>query len=120
MEEYKTYIGFDRNKPGQYHYGQLPMSFLYEPIYIGKGKRHREKDHVKNAKTDLRLGRTSKTPWKKKLYSMLKNDNIPVFEIIANNLEEWESLALEGFLIRSIGKVVDKTGPLYNVVDEDG
>jgi hypothetical protein len=98
------------------------MSFLYEPIYVGKGKRKREKDHIKNAKTDLRLGRKHKNPWKKKLLSMIKNNNFPVFEVIADGLEEWEALALEGFLISSIGKKITKPsqGPLYNSTDEDG
>lgn len=44
MKKYYTYIYLDPRKPGHYSYSTL--SFLHEPIYVGKGCQKRYLDHL--------------------------------------------------------------------------
>ena len=40
MEDlYYTYIYLDPRKPGNYYYSGLTVCFLFEPFYVGKGKK---------------------------------------------------------------------------------
>ena len=38
MGKFYVYAILDPTKPGKYKYEGIPLSFLYEPFYIGKGQ----------------------------------------------------------------------------------
>jgi len=44
MDIYYNYIYLDPRKPGKYNYNH--MCYLYEPIYVGKGKNNRYKSQI--------------------------------------------------------------------------
>lgn len=45
---YYNYIYLDSRKPGQYEYTGIDICFLYEPMYVGKGKDKRYLYHLMN------------------------------------------------------------------------
>ena len=51
MNEFYVYIYLDPRKPGRYCYEEV--SFLFEPIYVGKGKNNRYKTHLTRAATNI-------------------------------------------------------------------
>ncbi len=104
MNEYYIYVYMDPRKPGQYNYDGYKLE--YEPFYIGKGKKSRYLRHLKI-----------------KEWNPLKNNKIlkiqkagiePIIRKIQNNLTNEEAIEIEIKLIREIGRIVDKTGPLTN------
>ena len=45
MTTFYNYVYLDPRKPGKYTYST--MSFLFEPIYVGKGTKNRYKQHLR-------------------------------------------------------------------------
>jgi hypothetical protein len=90
------------------------ISFLYRPIYIGKGSGFRYRDHL------LREGRKYRgcnRVLECKLKKLKKGCLEPVVIILKDNLSEKESFDLEKSCISSIGKIWDGTGSLLNFLD---
>ena len=108
MHEFYVYIFLDPRKPGKYCYPDLNMSFLYEPLYVGKGIKKRYDVHFKKSSQTYNMFKVNK----------IKNiieaglSVIVVFPVV--NITEYSSLLAETYFIRSIGRFDLKAGPLTN------
>lgn len=102
MDNFYIYIYLDPRKYGRYCYDNI--CFLYEPIYVGKGKNNRYKDI--NKRTNLFKNKINK----------IKNSKLkPVIFKLYENLDEKQSFELEIELIQNIGRFNLGTGPLLNM-----
>lgn len=91
--------------------------YVYEdemnrPIYIGKGRGKRYRDHLRIAKN-----RTKPHPFYNKLKKMIRLGFKPQFHKIKENLTPEEACALEIKIIRKIGRKDLGTGTLLNMSD---
>lgn len=111
--KYYVYIYLDPRKPGQYKYDDILLE--YEPFYVGKGSGNRYLVHLNRSINNSSWENNSRK------YSKIKsilNDGLEPFIIIYKWLDsEDESLLLEKILVEKIGKIIDKKGPLTNVLD---
>ena len=98
-----TYIYLDTRKPGNYKYGDY--LFDYEPMYVGKGKNTRWKDHW-NYYGDW-LG------YKIRHIKECGLDPKVIFQ--GKDLDEQSAFDLEIELITIIGRIDLGTGPLVNL-----
>ena len=107
-----VYIYLDPRKPGKYCYKDI--SFLYEPIYVGKGRNRRYLDHLKKSKY-------FNPYFKNKLIKISKvvglNNLKKCILIFKSNLLQKEALNIERYLIKEIGRLDLKTGTLTNLTD---
>ena len=109
--EYYVYTFLDPQKPGKFHYQNLDMCFLFEPFYIGKGKRNRIIAHF--CPSSLK-----ENNFKSKKLKKMISEGIDPFKIkIYENLSEKESLFIENSLIFEIGRRDMGKGPLTNGSD---
>jgi len=101
MNSFYIYIYLDPRKSGQYCYGDF--CFLFEPIYVGKGKNERWKDIY------------HRTKYFKNILNKIKNSGLEhiVFKLY-ENLNEGQSFEKEIELIEEIGRKNIKTGFLVN------
>jgi hypothetical protein len=83
--------------------------FKYRPIYIGKGKKGRMFDHLKDRKR-------FKNRFYNKLNKMIREDNSPKIIKLKEFDSEQEALDFECLLISSI-KNIKNNGLLYNTTD---
>jgi hypothetical protein len=111
---YYVYVYMDTNKFGSYYYEGLDFSFLYEPFYIGKGKRRRYLNHL----NENNLNRN--TFLNNKLKKLLKLGLEPFIIKLYENLTEEEAYNIEIDLISKIGKRSEMKGPLTNLSDGGG
>ncbi len=107
-----VYALLDPRKKGKFQYGNLPIAFLFEPFYIGKGKsKYRPYVHLKeslqNTGNPYKVNKimkiqkeTSQNPYTIKLYDWLSEE---------------EAAKKEKFVINLIGR--GKRGPLTNLTD---
>lgn len=81
------------------------------PIYVGKGKNNRYKDHLR------RCFRKKKGThlFYDKIRKMINSGNPPGIKIISDNMSEIESLKLERIKELEFGTVLNGTGSLLNV-----
>lgn len=106
MEKHYTYCYLDPRKPGRYRYSELPFSLLYEPIYVGKGKGERWKEHFK--------GGTNNHLYNKcKLIERETSKKASVL-VCFETFDEKEAFAFEIKMIKSIGRRFSKDGSLCN------
>lgn len=109
MNDFYVYVYLDPRYSGIFNYGTI--SFDHKPFYIGKGKNKRcyraiEPNELQKEK------KTIKRNYVEKLYSLgLKPIIIKLFE----NLTEIESFEKEIELIKTIGRLKYKEGPLTNI-----
>jgi hypothetical protein len=101
---YYVYIYLDPRKLGKYCYNDI--CFLFEPIYIGKGKDKRYK----------RLDNRNKY-FKNKINKIKISELEPIIFKLHENLNEKQSFDLETKLIKEIGRLDLGTGPLVNMTD---
>ena len=101
---YYIYIYLDPRKSGKYCYSDI--CFLFEPLYIGKGKdkRYKRLDNRNN------LFKNKINRIKKCGYELI------VFKL-HENLNEEQSFELEKKLIKEIGRIDLNTGLLVNMTD---
>lgn len=99
-----VYVYLDPTKPGHYCYGEY--CFLFEPIYVGKGKENRAYYHL--------CGKGKNTEFLDRIKEIkLQTDNDPYIIIYEKNLQEVPALNLEIIMTESIGRLNIETGPLY-------
>lgn len=121
---YYTYIYLDPRKPGKYIYGIYV--FDYEPIYVGKGKGPQCFRHLKQVKykynTQEKIMNCNQKNGINKL-KMIKILHIldmglePIIIKFIENVTENESYSCEENLVRTIGRIDLKTGPLTNLCE---
>lgn len=112
---YYVYTYLDPRKPGRYSY--KTMSFLYEPIYIGKGK---DKRYLAHLRFLHKKGKGYNPYFKNKLQRIMSKYSKDIKKyilILNNNLKEQEAFDVEKELIREIGRKDLKLGPLVNLTD---
>jgi hypothetical protein len=112
MARFYNYIYIDPRKPGKYSYPNINMSFLYEPILVGKGSGERY------------LGAGQRPIYfKSRIQEILVDPNLLrenlVFKFSDNQYEDM-AYENEAFLIRHIGRMNSGDGPLLNLSDGKG
>lgn len=106
---YYTYIYLDPRKPGNYKYDNL--IFNYEPFYVGKGKNNRCYIGLKD---NSKIKNTFKY---NKINNIIKSGYFPIIEKIFENISNIDACKYEIDIIKKIGKLTDKTGPLLNITN---
>lgn len=112
------YAYLDPKKPGNYKYGNYVFEF--EPFYIGKSKKNsvynrmtRHLEFVRDRGMDL----TNNTYKFNIINSILDSNLEPIIIKIEENLSLEASFNLEKLLIQTIGKRIERSGPLCNISD---
>lgn len=109
--EYYVYVYLDPRKKGKYIFGEY--SFEYEPIYVGKGKRNRVKDHLWEAQ----LKRDGNQKKVNKIRKILNEGYQPIIIKLHEQLNEETALQLEQKIINLIGRGINNTGTLTNMTE---
>jgi hypothetical protein len=104
VDNYYIYIYLDPRKYGKCCYENF--SFLYKPIYVGKGKNNRYKLNYKRNEF-----------FKNKINKIKKLGLEPIVFKLYENLNEEKSFEFEKNLIKEIGRLDLGTGPLLNMTD---
>lgn len=81
------------------------------PIYVGKGKNNRYKEHLKRCFKQKR----GTSPFYDKIRKMINSGNPPLIKIIREEMVESEALELEREKEIEFGTVLNKTGTLLNI-----
>lgn len=107
LKGFYVYVYLDPRKPGNYCYdGEI--IFEYEPFYVGKGRKKRYLSHLKEQK---------KISNKRKVFRIRKiteEGKEPIIVLLEKQLTESCAYKKEQELIRSIGRIDLRTGPLTN------
>jgi hypothetical protein len=111
MNNFYIYIYLDPRKPGKYVYDGI--EFDYEPFYVGKGSGKRYLDHLRNGRKIKDKNEIKKN----KINSIFLSDLVPIIYILKDNIDESTAYNFEYELIEKIGKIIDKTGVLTNIID---
>jgi hypothetical protein len=101
-----VYVYLDPYQKGPFQYGEYCFSHL--PIYVGKGKNHRHKQH---------LTKTSNKIFENKIKNWKSNNIDPIVVFISEDITELEAWDLEQLLISRIGRYDQNKGPLLNLTD---
>lgn len=113
MRKYYNYIYLDPRKPGYYSYEGLSLSFLFEPFYVGKGCRSRLYEHLSEANSRKRSLKISKIKAIIRENFDLKSYIIQINQFLSSK----EACDIEVKMIKIIGRISLKTGPLTNMTD---
>ena len=107
------YVYLDPRKKGLFTYGKY--DFKFEPFYVGKGKDLRLYDHLKESNRNLEVGNKLKINKIIKIKRELNKEPIIIksFEFLTNE----EAIFYEICMIKEIGRINLKTGPLTNLTD---
>jgi hypothetical protein len=110
-----NYILLDPRKAGQYTYEGLNFSLLYEPYYVGKGKKNRMYGHFQDysLKDDILKNRKIKSLLKLYTKSILRQFVIQVNKNISNTTANEKEIQI----IKAIGRIDLKSGSLCNLSD---
>lgn len=117
-----VYVYLDPRKPGIYVYEKdgFKLEYDYEPFYVGKGKSNRSVSHLKEVKK-YRRGKLWKCMNIIKLSKIIhiqeQLNRDPIIIKYKEFLTDKESNNLEMLLIKNIGRINLKTGPLTNLTD---
>ena len=104
MNNYYIYIYLDPRKIGRYCYEDV--CFLFEPIYVGKGK---------NGRYKRIYGRNP--IFKNKINKIKRLEIEPIIFKLYETLSEQQSFELETKLIKGVGRIDLGTGPLVNMTN---
>lgn len=108
---YYNYVYLDPRKPGRYSYETLNLSFLFEPFYVGKGSGKRIFTHLTESKSRKRTLKINK------IKAILReNHDLKSYILQINGgLTSEEAYDKEIQMIRIIGRISFKSGPLTNM-----
>ena len=106
-----VYVYMDTRKPGIFVYGEFQFDF--EPFYIGKGSKKQWLSHLVVA-----YSKTSYKSYRINIIRKLQRLGLePEIVKYKENLSEKEAFDLEKKLIKEIGRIDLKNGPLTNLTD---
>ncbi|MCK5018805.1 MAG: hypothetical protein KAS32_17210 [Candidatus Peribacteraceae bacterium] len=104
-----VYIFLDPTRPTKLECNNI--GFLFEPFYVGKGSRDRDKSHFWPSRRKI----DKSNPIKYLRLDEIKNaGEEPIIIRLKEHMTAKSALSLERKLIRIIGKVEDGSGPLLN------
>lgn len=106
MEDFYVYVYLDPTKIGNFSYDDL--KFGYEPFYIGKGRKNRCNNGIKDKKICLKVN---------KIKSLINNGFYPIIMKLDINLLEKDAFIKEIYYIEKIGRKNIGSGPLTNMTD---
>lgn len=109
FNNFYVYVYLDPRKPGQFTYKNI--TFLYEPLYVGRGINKRYLFHIYYANNNYNDFKS------RKLRKILNSGNNPIVIFYQINLSFKEANDTEISLIKEIGRFDLKTGPLLNMAD---
>ena len=112
---YYVYLYFDLSNPGKFIYknNDIELCFLYEPIYVGKGKNNRAYSHFYGIKNE-----NIKSHFYNKCRKLLKRyDFNSLWIIYKKELSENDALSLEYIVEQCIGRKILDKGPLLNICE---
>jgi len=109
IEDFYVYAYLDPLKPGKYTYPGINLSFLYEPIYIGKGRKSRYLYHIRCANW-----KGYKGAFIDRIKHILCSNNYPIVLKLSEGLNERESSNKEIYFIGKIGRLDLCSGTLLN------
>lgn len=101
-----VYMYLDPKYPAAYNVNG--KDYEYTPLYIGKGKGNRYKDHLTDCRNKI---------FENKIAYWSRNGIEPMIEFIETELTEQEAWDLETSIIKSIGRLDKGEGPLLNLTD---
>jgi hypothetical protein len=107
--DFYVYIYLDPLKPGKYTYPEIGLSFLYEPIYVGKGRKNRYLYHIRCAYWKCYRG-----IFIDRIKNILSHNVYPLVLKLSDSLTERESSNKEIHFIGNIGRLDKGTGTLLN------
>lgn len=112
MKDFYVYVLLDPRKPGNYHYQKLIFNF--EPFYVGlSSTENRINEHIKESKNGNGYNKH-----KMNKINKILNENLELIVIkVRQNLTRNEAQKLEISLIKELGRINLKTGPLTNLTD---
>lgn len=108
-KKFNVYVYLDPRKPGKYVYDEY--IFDYEPFYVGKGEKYREKKHLPEAYNN-RDENSHKCNVTRKIKKVMGKQPIIIF--YQKDLEHNDAKNLEIKMIKTIGRYDLKEGPLTN------
>ena len=118
-KRYYSYIYLDPRKHGIYRYGidlyGNILTFLYEPIYVGKGKDKRIRAHIDDARLYFDKGNQHFLNKIRKIQKVI--DGNPIFFKLLENATNTASCVYEINIISKIGRYDLGLGPLCNLTD---
>jgi hypothetical protein len=108
---YYVYCLLDSTKRVRYENPNLDFCFIYEPFYVGKGKKRRFRAHF--MPSSLRID----TFKNNKIKKILESGSEVLSEVLVRDLTEDEAYTQEQLIITNIGRRDMNTGPLTNLSD---
>lgn len=111
MKEYYVYIYLDPRKPGKFYFPGFNLSFLFAPIYIGKGKNFRMEEHL------YKTARKRKSFFSNVLRKIINEGLTPIRFKLLENLTQEEAFENEINFIKTIGRRDLGNGTLLNFSD---
>jgi len=114
---YYNYFYLNPFKKGKFTYPYVPICFLYEPFYVGKGKGKRYLSHIKECKD--RNNKSSKCFYIRYILNKMSEDEFKSY-IIRIGFTNNEEMAYkrERIYINQIGLLKDNSGSLTNKKDK--
>lgn len=110
--DYYVYVYLDPRKEGKYEYNHI--CFLYEPFYVGKGRRYRYREHLYEA-YNFKDANKHKCRIIRLIKSILNIE--PYILKLHENINDIQSINLEEHYINMIGKIHTGTGHLTNYAE---
>ncbi len=107
---YYIYIYFDQRKTGEWKFRD--KIFIYQPFYIGKGKKNRIRYHLQSKSLSNNSTKSNKIS-----KIIRETGELPIHYKIYENLTFEEANQLEIEIIQTFGRIDLKTGFLTNMTD---